>query len=773
MSTTAFPELQQMLSEMDQALADELEKQQRFKRVKHRAINGILLTEENGQYTYQFTLVEPWELKDDARLILVNEANQKIRCDVVTANGIEITIVSDNPLPPDFLRQVDLCDDSTELLCRLREALKKADEGSAKLGSKSFGLPEGAIGYEPSTVRFGNITPHHNQLRAAKMALAGEVTYIIGPPGTGKTVTLAAIALEYLLAERTVLIAANTNIAVDNAVMKLCELCKKSQARDFLSQGKVIRYGAVEKEELKTSPDYEDVYLPKIAQKLGQEHDQQRRALEQVIAQIDINLSSLKQNLQQREQEFLTAQAEIDIPLKAVQQELVPLQQSENQRISKLYADKERHSRAREEVKRKLAEAGHLVAQYSVQIEVAQVKYSLEQQREKELLNQLVAARNMSRVMRLFKGVHLQQLETKFAEVSSNVREQKQKLVDLQHNLQHTQTAYDTFKQKELHVQMSLQEIEDQLAMPTVHQKRIAYLKEQEQAYQSRLSILKASHSQQVQANQQQQRVLEDQRTQHTQQLATINQKLRHIEKNIVENAIIIGITLSKTYMHQTIADRRFDVVILDEVSMASLPSVYVATSHADRAIVLIGDPQQLAPIANAETPLARKWLKNDLFARRGVSLDTAMQGRMHSMMLDVQSRMHPAISAVANRLVYQNRLKNAHNISQLQTIEPLPAFPLILCDTHDASPIAMHPPSGSSRKNYYHALCCLAIARQVLKTLSTQESISGPCIGIVTPYKAQARLLQSLIADAGLQKLLQAGTVHKFQGLEFGWSPS
>ncbi len=95
-------------------------------------------------------------------------------------------------------------------LRRLREALKKTDEGSAKLGSKSFGLLEAVIGCESSPVCFGNITPHDNQLRAAKMALAGEVTHIVGPPGTGKTITLAAIALELLLAERTVLIVANT-----------------------------------------------------------------------------------------------------------------------------------------------------------------------------------------------------------------------------------------------------------------------------------------------------------------------------------------------------------------------------------------------------------------------------------------------------------------------------------------------------------------------------------------------------------------------------------
>jgi serine/threonine protein kinase len=105
-STTSAPSssLAQMLSEMDQALADELEKQQKLKHGKHQAVDGKLVTEENGQYIYQFTLLEPWELKDDARLILV-KADREIRCEVVTANGIEITIASDSPLPPDFLMQ--------------------------------------------------------------------------------------------------------------------------------------------------------------------------------------------------------------------------------------------------------------------------------------------------------------------------------------------------------------------------------------------------------------------------------------------------------------------------------------------------------------------------------------------------------------------------------------------------------------------------------------------------------------------------------------------
>src|SRR5439155_14438807 len=45
--------LSQMLSEMDQALADELEKQQSSRQLKHRATDGRLLTEENGRNTNQ------------------------------------------------------------------------------------------------------------------------------------------------------------------------------------------------------------------------------------------------------------------------------------------------------------------------------------------------------------------------------------------------------------------------------------------------------------------------------------------------------------------------------------------------------------------------------------------------------------------------------------------------------------------------------------------------------------------------------------------------
>jgi AAA domain/PLD-like domain len=186
--------------------------------------------------------------------------------------------------------------------------------------------------------------------------------------------------------------------------------------------------------------------------------------------------------------------------------------------------------------------------------------------------------------------------------------------------------------------------------------------------------------------------------------------------------------------------------------------------------VVIIGDPQQLAPIVQAKTNEAKEWLGRDLFTMRGITLSST---NADSVMLNEQARMHPRIADIVRQHVYKGRLNHSPrvmNIERFQSysaVQPLPGKPILLCDTGDAFPIATAP-GGKSRINAYHALCSIELARQALSTLPERPVKKGEFrIGLITPYRKQAQLLQQLVKDAGLTDVVRAGTVHRFQGLE------
>ena len=72
----------------------------------------------------------------------------------------------------------------------------------------------------------GRFIPDDDQRRAIAYGLQRDVLRLIGPPGTGKTKTLAALAWYYLCKGKKCLLLAHTNVAVDNAVASLQELCQ-------------------------------------------------------------------------------------------------------------------------------------------------------------------------------------------------------------------------------------------------------------------------------------------------------------------------------------------------------------------------------------------------------------------------------------------------------------------------------------------------------------------------------------------------------------------
>ena len=73
------------------------------------------------------------------------------------------------------------------------------------------------------------------------------------------------------------------------------------------------------------------------------------------------------------------------------------------------------------------------------------------------------------------------------------------------------------------------------------------------------------------------------------------------------------------------------------------------------------------------------------------------------------------------------------------------------------------------SRRNRYSIYCAVALTKLVLEALPPKPSDGNQFrIGIATPYAWQANELQKQLKADNLNDHVRAGTVHKFQGLEF-----
>ncbi len=78
------------------------------------------------------------------------------------------------------------------------------------------------------------------QNNAETMASTQDITFVWGPPGTGKTTVLADIARDCLKEHRRVLMVSYSNVAVDDVTIRVFANCNKSMT---VKPGEIIRYG--------------------------------------------------------------------------------------------------------------------------------------------------------------------------------------------------------------------------------------------------------------------------------------------------------------------------------------------------------------------------------------------------------------------------------------------------------------------------------------------------------------------------------------------------
>ncbi len=229
-----LPEVEAIIRGYITALGQEIQALKTASVKKTPLFNGILLSKDEEEFLYRFE-TETEQFLCDGTPVTVFTAGKSVQGSVVEANGFDLLLALPNEIDvmnaelsaaPWFLLQ-DLCGKLERLIKTSYE-----DELYAMLIEKR----------KEGVVENGKIVT--GQQAAFRASQTRPITFLWGPPGTGKTYTLAEIAYAYYKKGIPTLILSHSNVAVDCA---LVELEKRLTRAD---EGKVLRYGRHRKKEI-------------------------------------------------------------------------------------------------------------------------------------------------------------------------------------------------------------------------------------------------------------------------------------------------------------------------------------------------------------------------------------------------------------------------------------------------------------------------------------------------------------------------------------------
>lgn len=231
---------------------------------------GERVGEAEGSWLYWFLVTEDLNLRDDTPV--------RVTCGQEDVSGVLVSF-RDGVLVVALEKDLGLKISSARLVAndsflveRLKERLEKVRSGEAQFnrqaGDRVLGRsPTRSADADPDPAVFqGNGHPNDEQMHAVRRSLGSDTTYVWGPPGTGKTTTLARIVEAHYRAGRSILLVSNTNIAVDTALERVAD---RLQGAPEFHQGLVIRQGPIVKEELRQRFGPQ-VILEKIVARLGE-----------------------------------------------------------------------------------------------------------------------------------------------------------------------------------------------------------------------------------------------------------------------------------------------------------------------------------------------------------------------------------------------------------------------------------------------------------------------------------------------------------------------
>lgn len=221
---------------------------------RHYSISdGQRLSQEGSRILYKFSTKARLATKDDSDCTLIlNE--ERIKGIVVSGGQGTVTISVEQALGREIPKaKLEL--DETQLLKGLRSALadlsdpEKRNDWNEGLANRTLGQAKSQKPpYRGMRAAPRDLTP--DQTSALATVFTCETTYLWGPPGTGKTHTLGAIAHALYQAGLRILVVAHTNQAVDGVLESLCKRLTDDGLLP-LADEKFLRMGSIVRDSLR------------------------------------------------------------------------------------------------------------------------------------------------------------------------------------------------------------------------------------------------------------------------------------------------------------------------------------------------------------------------------------------------------------------------------------------------------------------------------------------------------------------------------------------